>query len=119
PLLCFLAGGLVGLLLFRLWTMALTTCAGTLLMAYAGLPLAGQLGKWDVVTWAEQQGVLLNWLCGVVAVLGLVVQFWLERRRGRRLREQEEEQREYRERSYRKPPSRSWWGGGQRYGRAG
>jgi hypothetical protein len=118
PLLCFLAGGLIGLLLFRLWTMALTSFAGTLLMVYAGLCLAGQLGKWEVVPWVEQQGLLLNWLCGVVAFLGLVVQFFLERRRVRRLREREEEL-AARERSYR-PPSRSWWGAGpQRYGRVG
>jgi hypothetical protein len=108
PLLCFLAGGLIGLLLFRLWTMLLTSFLGTLLMAYAGLGLADRLGKVDAVGWASGQGVLLNWLCCGLAVLGLGVQFFLERRRVNKLRELEAEKRAAEERSQRQP-SRPWW----------
>jgi hypothetical protein len=81
PLICFLAGGLLGVLLFRFWVMALTSAAGTLLMAYAALGLAQHLCRLDAVAFSEQHGVLLNWLCGVTAVLGLATQFVLARRR--------------------------------------
>ncbi len=83
PLICFLGGGLIGLLLFRIWTMALTSCAGTLLMAYAGLGIVDHLGKLDAVALAQKQALLLNCVCGGVALLGLTIQFLFERRRGR------------------------------------
>lgn len=83
-LVCLLAGGLLGLLLFRVWTMALTSLAGTLVMTYSGLCLAKRLANLDIVTLAETQATVLNWLCGGVAVLGLVVQFLLDRRRAAR-----------------------------------
>jgi hypothetical protein len=82
PLMAFLVGGLAAHLLFRLWVMALASFCGTLLMAYTGLCLADRLGKLNAVDWTEKRTVLLNWLCGGVAVLGLVVQLFLERRLG-------------------------------------
>src|SRR5262249_11401902 len=42
PLVCFLAGGLLAVLLFRLWMILLTSAAGTVLMLYCGLGLANQ-----------------------------------------------------------------------------
>src|SRR5205823_4592530 len=45
PLGWFLAGGLVGLLLFRLWTMLLTSFLGALLMGYSLLCLLDHLHK--------------------------------------------------------------------------
>jgi MFS family permease len=112
PLLCFLAGGLIGLLLFRFWTMALTSFVGTLLLTYSGLCLADRLGKMDAVSWADQQGNLFNWLCGVVALLGFVTQILLERRRVRRAREREEDAADdHRSHRY---PSRSRWSFSQR-----
>jgi MFS family permease len=95
PFLCFLAGGLIGLLLFRFWTMALTSFTGTLFLLYSGLTLADKLEKLDAVGWARDQGTLLNWLCGVVALVGFVAQLLLERRRARKRREREEEQDEH------------------------
>jgi MFS family permease len=83
PLICFLAGGLVGLLMFRIWTMALTSFAGAMLLVYSCLSLADRLGKLDAVGFAEQQVVLLNWLCGGMTTVGLLVQFLLERRRAK------------------------------------
>ena len=82
-LICLLTGGLVGLLLFRFWIMALTSLAGTLLAGYAGLCLADRLGHLDAAAWAARHALLLNWACGAAAVLGLVVQFLLDRRRQR------------------------------------
>jgi MFS family permease len=83
PLVCFLVGGLLGLLLFRVWMMALTSAAGTLLMAYAGLCLTDHFVKLDVVALADKKTNLLNGVCGGVALLGLVVQFVLDRRKKR------------------------------------
>jgi hypothetical protein len=79
PLLCFLVGGLVGLLLFKFLTMALTSLAGTLLMAYSSLCLAHGLGRINAVGWAESHALLLDWACAGVAFFGLVVQFLLDR----------------------------------------
>ena len=45
PLGCFLAGGLLGLLLFRLWTMVLTSFAGSVLMGYAILCLLDRMQR--------------------------------------------------------------------------
>jgi hypothetical protein len=83
PLACFLVGGLLALLLFRVWMMALTSAAGTLLMVYAGLCLAHHFVKLDVVALAEQKTNLLNGICGGVALLGLLVQFVLDRKKKR------------------------------------
>jgi hypothetical protein len=117
PLLCVLLGGLVGLLLFRIWTMALTSLAGTLLMAYSGLCLASKLGNVDIVALAEQQRVLLNTGCGVLALLGLIVQFLLGRRKRSDQSTEELRLREYLAGSQ---ANNSWWNRGLRaYRRAG
>jgi hypothetical protein len=88
-LICLLAGGLVGLLLFRVWMMALTSAIGTVLMGYAGLCLAQHLGQLDCVAWSEENAGLLNVGGAAVALLGLAVQLLLDRRR--RLRDRIEE----------------------------
>jgi MFS family permease len=105
PLLCFLIGGLIGLLLFRFWTMAFTSFLGMLLLGYSGLCIGDKLGYLDAVGWAEAQGSLLNWLSAGVVFLGFAFQFLLERRRLRKLRAKNEEEDEdngrYARRSYR------------------
>jgi hypothetical protein len=99
PMICFLAGGLAGLLLFRIWTTALTSAAGTLLMAYAGLCLLDRLRLLDALAVARQKAGLLNGVCGVVAFLGLLLQFALGRRRRAEEADTEEKL------SYRRPRS--------------
>jgi hypothetical protein len=81
PLACFLAGGLLGIILFRVWIMGLASLAGTLLMTYALLCLIGRLGKADVVTWTTNNGPLLNWSIAAVTVLGIMMQALIQRRR--------------------------------------
>jgi hypothetical protein len=90
PLGWFLAGGMIGLLLFRFWTMTLTSLAGTLLMGYGLLCLLDRLDKLDSVAWAEQRGVLLNGACLGATGLGLLVQYLWDRRRLRKQRWKEE-----------------------------
>jgi hypothetical protein len=79
PLVYFLSGGLVGVLLFRLWTMALTSMAGSVLMAYSGLLLLDRLDKLDALALAERSPALLSWACFGTALVGLVIQFLIDR----------------------------------------
>jgi hypothetical protein len=84
PVVCILAGGLLGVALFRFWVMALTSCGGTMLMVYSGLCLLDALRQLDMMTWAKDYATVLNWTCGGAALVGLIVQFLLERARARR-----------------------------------
>jgi len=70
----FLSGGLLGLLLYRLWTMLLTSLIGTLLSWHAGILLLEQLLKFDAVAWAANHMVALNGGVVGVVVLGILVQ---------------------------------------------
>ncbi len=80
PLAAFLLGGMVGLLLFRIWLMALTSLAGALLLTYFGLALLHHYGTLDALAVADQGQVLLNWISCLLAVVGLTLQFFLDRR---------------------------------------
>src|SRR5436189_225843 len=57
----------------------------TLLAGYAGLGLAESLCHCDAVAFSDRHVVLLNWLCGATALLGLAVQFYLTRGRGKKV----------------------------------
>jgi hypothetical protein len=80
PIIPFILGGLLGHFLFRFWTMLLTSLCGTLLMTYTIVGLADRMHKLDAVAWTEKRTNLLNWVCGAVAVVGLVTQVILERK---------------------------------------
>ena len=114
PLLCFLIGGLVGILLFRIWTMALTSAIGTILMAYSGLCLVAGWSNLDAVVLAEKQSTLLTGGCILVMLLGFLIQFVMERRR-RHDPSPPARGRELISRDH----GRSWWDGIQFYRRAG
>jgi signal transduction histidine kinase len=119
PLVTALAGGLVGVALFRLWTMALTSALGTLLALYSALSLLDRLGTLNCVSFAEANAVLLNWLSASLMLVGLLTQFLLERRKLQKERKKEEAARakaaEEEEKKKRKaapppPPPPSFWG---------
>jgi hypothetical protein len=116
PLICFLVGGLIGLLLFRLWTMVLTSAAGSLLMLYSGLCLANNFGQLDAVDLAQKQSVLLNCIWAGMVFVGVVAQFFVSRRK----RKPEESRRRQRGNGYsshyreRERERSSWWSWGQR-----
>jgi hypothetical protein len=79
PLVCFLGGGILGLLLYKLWMMTLTSAAGALLMGYSGLCLAAKFGSLDAVTIVEKQTPLVNAAWAGACLLGVVAQFVLDR----------------------------------------
>jgi hypothetical protein len=121
PLGWFLAGGLVGLLLFRLWTMILTSFTGSLLMVYGLLCVLDRSHQLDALAWAEERSVMLNGACLALTVVGVLAQFLLERRRLRKQRWKQEELRYIKEREREPergyyPKRRRWlgWGGGYR-----
>jgi hypothetical protein len=87
PIAIFLVGGLIGVLLYRFWIIVFSSLVGTLLMAHSALALLDRLHRvQDSVAWAERNAPLLNWGCVSLVVLGVLVQFVLERRRQRKAR---------------------------------
>lgn len=70
----FLCGGLFGLLLYRLWTMLLTSLLGTLFAGHAGILLIEQLFGFDAVGWVSRNVPALNGVVVGWVVLGILVQ---------------------------------------------
>jgi hypothetical protein len=70
----FLAGGLLGLLLYRFWAMLLTSFAGAVLVGHAGLLLAQVLGGFDAVGFATKNTAALNGVVLAASLVGLFVQ---------------------------------------------
>ncbi len=70
----FLCGGLLGLLLYRLWTMLLTSLLGVLLAAHAGLVLLEPLVGFDAAAWAVGNQALGNGIVVGATVLGIFLQ---------------------------------------------
>ena len=82
--LCFLICGLISLFVFRLSMMALTSLTGAILIGYAALSLLDHYTAVDTVSWTGRATIFLNWLCGLLALLGFGLQLFLDRRRARR-----------------------------------
>jgi hypothetical protein len=70
----FLAGGLIGVILYRLWTMLLTSFLGVLLTWHAALVLADALAAFDAPKWAADHAAALNGGVLLAAVVGIAVQ---------------------------------------------
>jgi hypothetical protein len=81
---CFVAGGLLGVLLFQLWVTVLTSFLGTLLMGYSSLLLLARFSSVDVVAFTTQHAPLLNWGCAACTVLGVLIQLLRQRRQGQK-----------------------------------
>lgn len=80
PIAVFLVGGLIGVLLYRVWIMVFSSLIGGVLLVYSALALLDRLRMVNSVAWTQKYGPLLNWGCAALIVLGIVVQFVLERR---------------------------------------
>ena len=85
PIAVFLVGGLVGVLLYRFWIIVFSSLVGALLMTHSALALSDRLHMvHDSVAWTRKNAPLLNWACAALVVLGILVQFLLDRRRQRK-----------------------------------
>jgi hypothetical protein len=80
----FLIGGLIGVLLYALWIMTLTSITGTALMLYSSLCLLDNFALLSAVEVSQRNGPLLNWAFAALVVMGVLVQFLLDRRRKRK-----------------------------------
>src|SRR5437868_457492 len=63
PWVCFLAGGILAIILFRPWMMALTSFGGAMLLLHTGLCLLEPVLLGDCVAWGRAHWIMLNWLC--------------------------------------------------------
>jgi hypothetical protein len=70
----FLSGGLFGLLLYRLWTMLLTSLMGVLLAGHAGLLLLEPLLGFDATRWVSANQAAVNGVAVGLSVLGILLQ---------------------------------------------
>ena len=70
----FLSGGLLGLMLYRVWTMLLTSLMGTLLAGHAALALLEPVLSFDAVAWAGANMAALNGVAVGLVILGILLQ---------------------------------------------
>ena len=115
PLLWILAGGLLGLWMFRLWTMMVTSAAGTLVMGYSLVWLLEPVAQVDPAAWASRHAGMLDWSCAGVAAGGVLAQWLLDRRRAQRVKQKEENAKlaKEAEQAKAKPKKTGWFGLGQ------
>jgi hypothetical protein len=73
----FLCGGLLGLLLYRLWAMMLASFAGALLGTYGAMLLSQALFKTEIVEYARKNTVALNATVLILTFLGVVLQHYI------------------------------------------
>ena len=90
-------------------------------MLYSALCLADTLGILNAVDVANEQAPVLNWAVAAGTVIGMIVQYLLDRYRAYRagVTEQKEKERKEREAQNRRPRRRPWWGWASNYRRAG
>lgn len=70
----FLCGGLFGLLLYKLWTMLLTSLIGALFACHAGILLVESIFHFDAVAWVSGHVAALNGVVVGLVVLGILIQ---------------------------------------------
>lgn len=90
----FLFGGLLGVLLYRFWTMLLTSFLGVLIGGHSLICLLEKLVKFDAAEFARSKQLILNGAGLALTVLGLAAQSFLERwhiRRKKRKKKAEED----------------------------
>jgi hypothetical protein len=70
----FLSGGLFGLLLYRLWTMLLTSLAGVLVASHSAILLLEAPMGFNAVAWVSANQSALNGVAVGLVVLGILLQ---------------------------------------------
>jgi hypothetical protein len=96
----FLCGGLFGLLLYRLWTMLLTSLMGVLMAGHAGLLLLEPHLSFDAIKWVSGNQAAINGVVVGLTVLGILLQAIASPDEGRAKKEN------FKEKEEKKPPKR-------------
>jgi hypothetical protein len=78
PAVGFLVGGLLGVLLFRLWVMVLTSVVGSVLGSFALLALCGRVCRWSVAEWVEGRELWCNSAVLLLTSAGVASQAYVE-----------------------------------------
>jgi hypothetical protein len=98
----FLIGGLIGIFMYHLWVMTLTSFLGTLISWHGTLLLLDQTQTLKAVPLAQNQSLTLSIAVLVVTILGVFVQItlwrWDRRRQTRKKTKQAEQARKLLER---------------------
>jgi hypothetical protein len=97
----FLSGGLFGVLLYKLWTMLITSLLGTLLAVHSVLILSAESGL-SATRWVADNNSALNGTVIAFTLLGVIVQAYVAR-------EQRAEEIEEVEEEHEAPAKKSWW----------
>jgi hypothetical protein len=81
PLICFLLGGILGIFLYRLQLMVLTSFTATLLFGHSAILLFEKLneGRFDAMGWVQANTLGLTIAVVVVTLAGVAVQGQYER----------------------------------------
>ena len=70
----FLCGGLLGVVLYRLWTMLTMSLIGVLISSHAWLILIQETAKPNLVEWVQTQAPALNGVVIALALIGVYLQ---------------------------------------------
>ena len=70
----FLAGGLLGVVLYKLWTMLTTSLLGVLISWHAAALIAQELTRTDLTSWVAGHALALNGGVLAATALGIAVQ---------------------------------------------
>jgi len=70
----FLCGGLLGIALYKLWTMLATSLIGTLIFAHALLLMLEQLQKFPAAKWVTMNASAVNGFVIGLMILGVIAQ---------------------------------------------
>ncbi|OWK42978.1 hypothetical protein [Fimbriiglobus ruber] len=70
----FMAGGLIGVVLYRLWTMLCTSFVGVVVAWHALITAVDQLAPFNAPTWVGDHAAALNGGVVAVTLLGVLVQ---------------------------------------------
>lgn len=104
----FLSGGLLGVVLYQLWTMLTTSLIGVLTTWHAGLVLAEQFAVFDSAKWAGQNTAALNGGVLTTVILGVLVQAWTAPpKENAEVEEKDEKEDDHHEQPEKK--SAGWW----------
>jgi len=82
----FLAGGLLSLVFYRLFVVALTSFIGSFLLLLGGLAFAARQGDADTVELVDARSTLVTAAFIVLGILGIAAQYLLERHRSKERR---------------------------------